>query len=229
MWTDPEFADRHEAGRRLGAALAHLKGSDALVLALPRGGVPVGLEVAKAIDAELDVLIVRKIGSPWQEELGIGAIVDGEHPQIIVNDEIAQMVGADKGYIDRESKRQLAEVERRKRAYRGDRPNPVVKDRTVVVVDDGIATGGTMKVALRAMRQRSPARLIMAVPLAPSDSLAELASECDEVVCLAQPTPFFAIGGHYADFRQTTDDEVVRLLTEAKAQRERQRLSLEPS
>jgi putative phosphoribosyl transferase len=216
------FADRAAAGRLLGQRL-HALGLQPplIVLALPRGGVPVGFEIAQALGAELDVLIVRKIGAPGQEELGIGAIVDGDHPVVVINDYVAAMVGADARYIEAVKQRQLAEVERRKLAYRGTAPDPVVSGRTVIVVDDGIATGGTMKAALRALRARAPARLILAVPLAPPDSIAELAGECDEIVCLLQPTPFYAIGGHYADFGQTSDEEVVRLLAAAKQARQK--------
>jgi len=216
MLTDPEFADRREAGRRLALALARFKGSGTLVLALPRGGVPVAFEVAQALGADLDVLVVRKIGAPGHAELGIGAVVDGSEPQLVINEETARMTGASPDYIEAEKGRQLAEVERRKRAYRGERPDPEIEGRTVIVVDDGIATGGTMKAALQALRRRTPARLVMAVPVAPADSLAELEQECDEVVCLEKPAMFLAVGDHYADFRQTEDDEVVRLLADAR-------------
>ncbi|MGZ8350923.1 MAG: phosphoribosyltransferase [Allosphingosinicella sp.] len=216
MWTSPEFADRREAGRRLAHALARFAGPDTLVLALPRGGVPVGFEVARALGAELDVLVVRKIGAPQQPELGIGAVVDGSEPQLVLNESLVEMSGATRAYVEAEMDRQLAEVERRKRAYRGERPDPVIAGRTVIVVDDGIATGGSMKAALQALRRRHPARLVMAVPVAPADSLAELGAACDEIVCLERPAFFYAVGAHYADFAQTQDTEVERLLAEAR-------------
>jgi putative phosphoribosyl transferase len=213
----PEFADRREAGRRLAESLARFAGKGALILALPRGGVPVGLEVARALGAELDVLVVRKIGAPFHEELGIGAVVDGTPPEVVLNEELAKRVGATPHYIEAEKARQIAEIERRKRAYRGARPDPKVARRIVIVVDDGIATGGTMKAALRSLKSRGPERLVLAVPVAPPESLAELKPECDEIVCLERPLIFYAVGAHYVDFAQTEDDEVVRLLAEARA------------
>jgi putative phosphoribosyl transferase len=215
-FAEPLFRDRRDAGRQLAAALARYRQCRPVVLALPRGGVPVGFEVAKALAAPLDVVLVRKIGAPGHEELGLGAIVDGHDPQLVLNDDVIRSVMPPPGYIEAEKQRQLHEIERRRRSYVGDRPAVAVADRTAIVVDDGIATGGTMKAALRGLRRNRPASLVLAVPVAPADSLGELAAECDDIICLATPEPFYAVGLHYRDFTQTEDDEVIRLLAEAR-------------
>jgi len=220
----PLFRNRRDAGRRLAAVLQPHRTSRPIVLALPRGGVPVGFEVAKALAAPLDVLLVRKIGAPGHEELGLGAVVDGHDPQLVLNEDLVRAVAPPPGYMEAEQQRQLAEIERRRRHYIGDRSPVAVEGRTVIVVDDGIATGATVKAALRGLARNRPARLVLAVPVAPADSLDELSAECDEVVCLATPDPFYAVGPHYRDFRQTEDAEVVRLLAEA-----RQWSTVEPS
>jgi putative phosphoribosyl transferase len=212
----PLFEDRRDAGRQLAGALAGYRDSRPVVLALPRGGVPLGFEVAQALGAPLDVLLVRKIGAPGHEELGLGAVVEGRPPQLVLNEDVIGAVGPPPGYIDAEKARQLVEIERRRRQYVGDRPPPAVAGRTVIVVDDGIATGGTVRAALRGVSLHRPARLVLAAPVAPRDTLDELASECDDIVCLATPEPFFAVGAHYRDFTQTEDAEVIRLLEEAR-------------
>src|SRR5947208_8515578 len=206
----PLFRNRRDAGRRLAAALGPYRESRPIVLALPRGGVPVGFEVAKALVAPLDVLLVRKIGAPGHEELGLGAVVDGHDPQLVLNEDIVRAVAPPSGYIEAEKQRQLAEIERRRQHYIGDRAPVAVEGRTIIVVDDGIATGATVKAALRGLARNHPARLVLAVPVAPAESLAELSAECDEVVCLATPDPFYAVGPEYGDFRQTEHTDAVR-------------------
>jgi predicted phosphoribosyltransferase len=210
-----ELRDRVDAGRQLAGALLHLKEARPIVLALPRGGVPVAFEVAVALEAPLDVVLVRKIGAPGQPELGLGAVVDGTSPQIVLNEELVQLVRPGKAYLEAEEKRQFAEIERRRGLYRPGRATISLSGRTAIVVDDGIATGGTMKAVLLALRNAGAGRLVLAVPLAPADSLEELSPLADEVVCLMSPEPFYSVGSHYRDFAQTTDDEVIHLLARA--------------
>jgi putative phosphoribosyl transferase len=214
---DTVFADRRDAGRRLASALMKFRDKDAVVLALPRGGVPVAFEIAQALHAPLDVALVRKIGAPGHEELGLGAVVDGAHPQIVLNEDIVREIQPGAAYLEAEIARQLAEIERRRRLYRGGDPPPEIAGRTTIVVDDGIATGGSVKAVLRALARVKPGRLVLAVPVAPRDSLDELSAEADEVICLKSPDPFFAVGMHYRDFSQTSDKEVTELLHRSKA------------
>jgi putative phosphoribosyl transferase len=214
------FQDRRDAGIQLAAALMHLAPANPLVLALPRGGVPVAFEVATALGADLDLLIVRKLGAPGYEELGIGAVVDGADPQLVLNEDVVRQLAPNPNYIRAEMRRQLGEIDRRRHVYLGGAPPIPVAGRTAIVVDDGIATGGTVRAALKGLRKARPARLILAVPVAPPESIAALRGECDEILCLAQPNPFYAVGAHYACFDQTGDDEVVRLLAAARARRE---------
>lgn len=209
------FANRREAGRRLADAIEALSLADPVILALPRGGVPVGYEIAKRLRAPLDILMVRKIGAPGHEEYGIGALVDGASPQIVIDEESARLVGADQAYIEREVARQLAEIERRRAIYRTGPPVSLA-GRTVVVVDDGIATGGTVRAALQGLGKAETGKIILAVPLAPRSSLGILEPLCGEIVCLSTPDPFYAVGAHYADFDQTEDAEVISLLAAAK-------------
>jgi putative phosphoribosyl transferase len=212
---DGIFQDRKDAGRRLAQALAErgYHGDGLLVLGIPRGGVVVAAEVARALRAPLDVVIARKLRAPYQPELAIGAVISGDHLRI-VNEQLARAAGASPEYVEEEIRRQQAEIEHRMRVYRGDRPPPEVGGRTVLVIDDGIATGYTFRAALEGIRRRQPARLVAAVPVAPPDSLASLEPYADEFLCLATPEPLLAVGIWYEDFAQTTDAEVIALLQE---------------
>ncbi len=210
------FVDRREAGQRLAARLMHFEHSHPLVLALPRGGVPVAFEVAKALDAPLDLLMVRKLGAPGNPEFAIGAVVDGAQPQVVLNSEVIDAVAPSNDYIERERRIQLAELERRRKAYVGDRHKPPIAGRIVIIVDDGIATGATMIAAIRGVQQAGPDRLVVAVPVAPRDLITKLRALCDDLVVLAVPEPFISVGRHYVDFSQTSDAQVVRLLTAAR-------------
>lgn len=209
------FDDRRDAGRQLAAAAHGYAVEDPLVLALPRGGVPVAYEVAKALAAPMDLLFVRKIGAPGHPEYGIGAVVDGDNPQVVLSEMVDQL-GIPAAYVEQQKRRELEEIERRRRAYLGDREPLAIKGRTVMVVDDGIATGGTVRASLRALRSAEARRLILAVPVAAADTIESLRSEADEILCLATPDPFYAVGMHYRDFDQTSDEEVVRLLAQAQ-------------
>jgi predicted phosphoribosyltransferase len=212
--TPQRFRNRTDAGRQLAQKLAaYANTPDLLVLALPRGGVPAGLEVAEALGAPLDVLLVRKLGVPGYEELAMGAVASGGLR--VLNDEIVRGIGIPEAEIDRVVARELQELARRERLYRGDRPPPDVVGRTIILVDDGLATGATMRAAVQALRQRQPARIVVAVPTASPDTCEALRAEADAVICAMTPEPFFAVGHWYDDFRQTTDDEVHDLLARA--------------
>jgi predicted phosphoribosyltransferase len=212
------FTNRAQAGRLLAEQLAEYRGRpDVIVLALPRGGVPVALEVADALDAPLDVLIVRKLGLPGQEELAIGALASGGTR--VLNEDLIGQIGLPADVIDRIVARESAELERREQAYREGRPAADVTGRVVIVVDDGLATGATMLAAVETLRLRDPSRIVVAVPTAPRQTCANLETRADGVVCLVQPDPFFAVGMSYADFSEIGDDEVRRLLSENQAVR----------
>ncbi|MBI4679358.1 MAG: phosphoribosyltransferase [Elusimicrobia bacterium] len=209
------FSDRRAAGRQLAVGLKHLKGSRLLVAGLPRGGVPVAYEIALALEAPLDVLVVRKLGSPHQPELAIGALAFGlEEP--ILYEELLERIPVPREHLFRELAEARREAARQNRLFREGRPAPEVAGRTVVVADDGLATGMTARAALEALRRLQARRLVVAVPVAAPQSVSALAGLADEVACLSQPEEFSSVSAHYADFSPTTDEEVVALLAEAR-------------
>lgn len=210
------YADRRHAGLVLAAQLAHLKGRrDLVVVALPRGGVPVAHEVARALDAPLDVFLVRKLGVPGYRELAMGAIASGGVR--VLNDDVVSMYGLPGAVIDAVAREEQVELERRERAYRDGRTPLELRDRVVVLVDDGLATGSTMKAAVRAVRAHGPARVVVAVPVGAPETCREFASIADEIVCARTPDSFTAVGVWYRDFSQTSDEEVHDLLREHAA------------
>ena len=208
------FSDRVEAGRRLAAELVrrfpHIRDEDPLVLAIPRGGVPVGHEVARAIDAPLDLFIARKLGAPGHEELGIGAVAPGGTR--FLDADAIRMLGVPDAYIEEITRKELAELDRRLHRFRCDRPPPRIEDRSVVLVDDGLATGVTALASLTALRLQRPRRLLFAAPVCSVEGAEAVARQADAVVCVAMPERFFGVGAWYHDFAQTTDEEVVELL-----------------
>lgn len=211
----PLFANRTQAGRRLAERLAPLGLTGAIVYALPRGGVPVAFEIAQALNAPLDLALVRKIGAPGQPELALAAVVDGDRPHVVVNEEIQRLTGATAAYLEREGGRALAEIERRRHLYLGHRARPDPQGRTAIVVDDGLATGATARAAIQALRSQGASRLVLAVPVAPGETAAILRGEVDDLICLAEPDDFRGVGSFYADFHQLTDGEVLGILDRA--------------
>ena len=210
------FRDRRDAGRRLAAQLASYAGrADAIVLALPRGGVPVAFEVAQALASPLDVFLVRKLGMPGHEEFAIGAIASGG--VTVLNEETLRDYGVSREQVEAIVEAEQRELERRERQYRGDRLFPDLTGRTVILIDDGLATGSTMRAAVAALRQERPVGVIVAVPTAPRETCEELRLIVDEMVCLITPEPFYAVGLWYEDFAQTSDDEVRELIERAAA------------
>jgi predicted phosphoribosyltransferase len=206
------FRDRREAGRLLAEKLApYANRPDVLVLALPRGGVPVAYEVARALGAPLDVFVVRKLGVPGYEELAMGAVATGGVR--VLNDQIVDRLGIPDHLIDAVAAREQQELSRRELLYRGGRPPPNIRGRTVILVDDGLATGATMHAAIQALRQQQPARIVVAVPTASPETCEEMRAEVDDVICAITPEPFHAVGLWYQDFSQTTDEEVRDLLS----------------
>jgi putative phosphoribosyl transferase len=210
------FQDRAEAGRELAERLRQYEHrGDVVVLALPRGGVPVGFEVARALDVPLDVFLVRKLGVPGQPELAMGALASGG--TVVLNQPVIHTLGIPREAIERVAEEERRELSRREEAYRGHRPPAELEGRTVILVDDGLATGSSMRAAVEAVRRRGPARIVVAVPVAARETCDELRREVDDIVCLETPDPFYAVGFAYRNFDQTSDDEVRRLLAEAAA------------
>lgn len=207
------FSNRTEAGRALAGQLTEYAGQDCVVLALPRGGVPVGLEIANSLAAPLELLLVRKIGAPGHPEYAIGAVVDGAEPQVVMNEGLPPSLAAPRGHVEAEVQRLLHEIERRRRIYLGKRPPVPLEGKAVIVVDDGIATGATALVALRAVSKQKPASVTLAVPVAAEEALIKLRPEADRIRCLLTPFPFRAVGLHYLDFEQVSDQEVTTALS----------------
>jgi putative phosphoribosyl transferase len=206
------FPNRTDAGRKLAGALTKYKRRHPVVLALPRGGVPVAAEVATELGAPLDLVLVRKIGVPTQPELAMGAVTDGGQPMVVRNSEIVKLCGVSEGEFEAVCKEELAEIERRRRRYVGDRPRAEVKGQLAIIVDDGIATGATTLAAIQAVRSRKPRELVLAVPVAPLDTVKKLHAEVDAIVCLDAPEELGAIGYFYNDFHQVGDEEVIATL-----------------
>lgn len=209
------YRNRSEAGKHLAAQLVHYADrDDVLVLALPRGGVPVAFEVAQALGAPLDVFLVRKLGVPGHEELAMGAIASGGVR--VLNDDVVEYLSIPDSVIDAVAAAELQELKRREREYRGNRPEPDVSGKTVILIDDGLATGSTMRAAAAALRQQNPARIVVAVPVSAPETCDEYQMGVDEIICAAKPQPFLGVGRWYRDFSQTTDEEVRTLLEQAK-------------
>lgn len=211
--TSKRFIDRTEAGEQLAKVLVQKSYENPLVLAMPRGGLPVAVPVARALRAPLDLVMVKKIGMPGNPEFAIAAIVDGEKPHLVINEGVLGSRGLSKADIDAMAEEKLAEIERRKVEYGAGEPISA-EGRTAIIVDDGIATGASVKAAIEAMKARKAARIVVAVPVAPPSSVKELSATVDEVVCLSQPEMFFAVGAHYSDFRQVSDNDVKEMMKE---------------
>lgn len=206
------FTDRADAGRQLAAELTGLASEHPIIYALPRGGVPVGIEIARALGAPLDLLVVRKIGAPGYPEVALGAVADGNDPLLVVNDDVYAATGRDAVGLERARQRELLEIDRRRRQYLGDRPPLDPFGQTVIIVDDGLATGATATVAMAALRRQDAARVVLAVPVAPADRLAAMRNQGDEIVVVDAPDEFWAIGQFYNDFHQLSDEETITLL-----------------
>ncbi len=215
MYTSRQpFIDRRDAGRQLAGELARLHLPDPVIYALPRGGVPVAVEVAKLLQAPLDLVLVRKIGAPGWPELALAAVVDGDDPQTIINEDVYAASGHDEAALDHARRHELAVIERRRQLYLGDRPHIDPRGRVAVIVDDGLATGATARAALAAIRRQGAARAVIAVPVAPAEAVRDLRLVADDVVVLQAPEEFWAIGPFYSDFHQLNDEETIGLLNE---------------
>lgn len=208
------FEDRKDAGQKLAAAIAKLNLKNPVILALPRGGVPVASEVAKALKAPLDILITRKLGAPFNAELAMGAIVEGEPETTFLNEDLIKFLKVTKEHLDEEKKKQLAEISRQQQVFRGGRGRGNMTGKTIVLIDDGIATGASVHAALKAIRAEKPAQLILAVPVASPDALQSLRGDANEIVCLTSPEDFQAVGQFYRSFFACADEDVTRLLAE---------------
>lgn len=217
------FRNRIEAGKALAAALSSYRDQNPVILALPRGGVPVAAELAQLLDAPLDLVVVRKIGVPTQPELAMGAVVDGGAPIVVRNEDVISAIGIGEPEFQAICEKELAEIKRRRERYLSGRQPIEISGKTAIVVDDGIATGATVRAALRATRIRKPQKLVLAIPVAPTDTLREMRSEVDEVVCLESYDFFGSIGAYYSDFRQVNDDEVISSLAQSKAASQEER------
>lgn len=217
------FRDRTDAGRRLAERLLAFRDRDPVVLALPRGGVPIGFEIAEALDAPLDVVLVRKIGVPFQPELALGAVSDGGAPDIVIDERLMTELAIPESYVREASERHLGEIEHRRKLYCGDRAPLEIAGRSAIVVDDGIATGASMRVALRAVRRRRPRATVLAVPVAPPETIDELRPEVDEIICLSTPLDFMAVGAFYLDFAQVSDQIVASFLQRRASRAETRR------
>jgi putative phosphoribosyl transferase len=205
-----KFRDRADAGRQLAERLRSYRGADTLVLGIPRGGVPVAAAVASALDADLDIVVARKLGSPISAELAIGAVT--ANGGRFLNEDVIRDVGVSDAYLQRETAQQMAEARRREKRFRGPHAMRPVRGRTAILVDDGLATGATMRAAVRSVRQQQPTRLVVAVPVGSHEACAAIREEADEVICLYEPDPFWAVGLWYEDFAPTEDAEVQQLL-----------------